>query len=154
VTAENAPELELRPAVTSDIDAVLAFWQTSAEDAHRPPDDSAAVRRLVERDPGALVLAVQGDAIVGSLIAGWDGWRFHLYRLAVAPTARRRGIARLLLDAAEERFRAAGATRVDAMVLDGNVEAHPFWAAAGYTPQAEWSRWVKPLARPQNGEVA
>jgi hypothetical protein len=31
------------------------------------------------------------------------------------------------------------------MVLDTNVEAHAAWRNAGYSPQPNWSRWVKPL---------
>jgi ribosomal protein S18 acetylase RimI-like enzyme len=84
--------------------------------------------------------------LVGSVIAGWDGWRAHLYRLAVRPDRRREGIGRALLAAAEERFAEFGASRLDAMVLDGNDLARPAWLAAGYTPQPEWSRWVKYVA--------
>ena len=78
-------------------------------------------------------------------IAGWDGWRCHLYRLAVAPNRRRRGIGGALIAAAQERFRVLGGTRADAMVLDDNDDARAIWAANGYRRQAEWSRWVKPL---------
>ncbi|MEV0393935.1 GNAT family N-acetyltransferase [Polymorphospora rubra] len=139
------PEVSLRPATGADIPDLLAFWQAAAEDAHRPADTARAVEALVARDPEALILAVDGGSLVGSVIAGWDGWRCHLYRLAVAPTHRGRGIGRLLIAAAEERFRRLGGTRADAMVLVDNEPAHRAWRAAGYTPQAEWARWVKPL---------
>jgi ribosomal protein S18 acetylase RimI-like enzyme len=135
----------LRKASLDDVDAVLALWRVAAEDRHRPADSAAAVRRLISRDPDALILAVEGDEIVGTVVAGWDGWRCHLYRLAVAPDRRREGIGRRLIRAAEQRFAAVGASRVDAMVLDENELAHRAWRAAGYVPQAEWSRWVKPL---------
>lgn len=138
-------ELVYRAALATDADAVMAFWATAAEDDQRPPDSSAAVLRLVERDPEALILAFDNDQVVGSIIVGWDGWRCHLYRLAVAPTHRRRGIARTLINLAEARFTSYGGTRADAMVLDTNTEAHPTWTKAGYTPQPTWSRWVKPL---------
>ncbi len=124
---------------------MLEFWSAAAEDAHRPPDSDAAVRALIARDRDALMLAVDGEQIVGTLVAGWDGWRGHLYRLAVAPDARGQGIARLLVDAAEQRFRGFGVGRVDAMVLDENDAAHPVWARLGYRRQPEWSRWIKPL---------
>lgn len=138
-------ELSLRAAETSDLAAVLDFWQTAAENDGRPADTGAAVAALVARDPEALILAVDDGAIVGTIIAGWDGWRCHLYRLAVAPHRRRSGVGRRLIAAAEGRFRGLGGTRVDAMVLDANEDAHRVWAAHGYHRQDEWSRWVKPL---------
>ena len=135
----------LSAASVGQAQLVLDFWATSAEDSGRPADDAASLQRLIERDPDALMLAWEDDTLVGTLIAGWDGWRFHLYRLAVHPDRRRHGIARQLLASVEARFAAAGATRVDAMVLDDNPAAHGFWTRAGYAPQREWSRWIKPL---------
>jgi ribosomal protein S18 acetylase RimI-like enzyme len=139
------PSLVLRAAEPHELPAVLAFWRVAAEDAHRPVDTHAALASLHLRDPSALIVALDGDEIVGTIIAGWDGWRCHLYRLAVAPDRRRAGIGRALVTAAEDRFRALGGTRVDAMVLDDNEQAHRIWSAAGYRRQAEWSRWIKPL---------
>jgi ribosomal protein S18 acetylase RimI-like enzyme len=139
------PELVLRAAEPNELPDVLAFWRVAAEDAHRPVDTHAALATLHLRDSGALIVAVDGNEIVGTIIAGWDGWRCHLYRLAVAPGRRRAGIGRALVSAAEDRFRALGGTRADAMVLDGNEQAHRIWSAAGYHGQPEWSRWIKPL---------
>ena len=139
------PDLVLRSADAHDIPAVLAFWQDAAEDAHRPVDTPGGVAALHLRDPDALILAVDDSAIVGTIIAGWDGWRCHLYRLAVSPSRRRTGIGRALIAAAEDRFRALGGVRVDAMVLDDNDRAQRVWRACGYRRQQEWSRWVKPL---------
>jgi ribosomal protein S18 acetylase RimI-like enzyme len=136
----------VRPATALDLAAVLEFWLVAAEDSHRPTDSPPALRILMERDPRALILAVDGENLVGTVIAGWDGWRCHLYRLAVAPTHRRQGIGRVLVEAAEVRFRQFGGLRVDAMVLQDNDLAHQAWQAWGYAPQAEWARWVKPLS--------
>jgi ribosomal protein S18 acetylase RimI-like enzyme len=108
----------------------------------RDRSDGAGVRTGPEPRDGA---AVNDGLIVGSIIVGWDGWRCHLYRLAVAPTHRRRGIGRTLITLAEDRFTSYGGTRADAMVLDDNTTAHPTWTTAGYTPQPNWSRWTKPL---------
>jgi ribosomal protein S18 acetylase RimI-like enzyme len=136
----------LRPALVVDLPAVLDFWKLAAEGTNRAESDSpVALERLLARDPEALMLAVEGDRIVGSLIAGWDGWRCHLYRFAVDPRRRRQGIGRALLAAAEQRFGGFGGHRADAMVLADNVIGQPAWAAAGYEPQPEWVRWVKPL---------
>jgi ribosomal protein S18 acetylase RimI-like enzyme len=135
----------LRPARAHELGSILDFWSAAAENDNRPADSRTALNALFERDPDALIVAVDGDEIVGTVIAGWDGWRCHLYRLAVAPARRRQGIGRLLTEAAEQRFRALGGTRADAMVLDANEGAHGAWSAGGYRRQAEWARWVKPL---------
>ena len=136
----------LRSASAGELAAVLKFWQLAAENESRPADTTTAIEAVHRRDPDALILAVDDDEIVGTIIAGWDGWRCHLYRLAVAPGRRREGIGGKLIAAAEERFRQFGGTRVDAMVLDGNAGAHGIWAAHGYQRQPDWSRWVKPIA--------
>ncbi|GLW32158.1 GNAT family N-acetyltransferase [Actinoplanes regularis] len=135
----------LRAAQPSDLAHVLEFWQTAAENDSRPVDTRAAIEALVRRDPEALILAVEDGRVVGTIIAGWDGWRCHLYRLAVAPDRRRAGLGGRLINAAEQRLRDLGGSRADAMVLDANERAHGIWAAHGYHPQNEWSRWVKPL---------
>lgn len=138
-------DLRTRPASPADLDAVLAFWKVAAEGTSIS-DDRGGVELLVARDPEALILAERDGVLAGTVIAGFDGWRCHLYRLAVHPGHRRQGVGGALLKAAEERFLRLGGRRGDAMVLDRNESAHPAWRAAGYTPEPQWSRWVKPLA--------
>lgn len=138
-------DLRIRPAALSDAGAVLAFWRVAAEGTSIS-DDEAGVARLIGTDPGALLLAESGGSLTGTVIAGFDGWRCHLYRLAVHPSARRQGVATALLAAAEERFTALGGRRGDAMVLERNERAHHAWQAAGYAREEQWRRWTKPLA--------
>ncbi|MFE3682640.1 GNAT family N-acetyltransferase [Streptomyces sp. NPDC059095] len=138
-------ELRIRAAGPEDLDAVLAFWKTAAEGTSIS-DDRAGVERLVARDPDALILAELDGELAGTVVAGFDGWRCHLYRLAVHPDRRRNGIGRALLAAAEDRFTALGGRRADAMVLVRNERAQHAWAAAGYKAEEQWRRWVKPLA--------
>ncbi|GAA0978539.1 GNAT family N-acetyltransferase [Acrocarpospora macrocephala] len=137
-------ELVIRYGREEDIPAVLEFWRQAAEGTDRH-DDPAKVAALIERDPESLLIGEIGGVLVGTLIAGWDGWRAHLYRLAVSPAFRRRGIASALIVTAEQRFTAFAAFRVDAMVLHENELAHHAWKAAGYGPQPQWGRWIKAL---------
>ncbi|WP_030659692.1 GNAT family N-acetyltransferase [Streptomyces rimosus] len=139
-------DVEIRTAVPDDAEDVLAFWREAAEGTSIT-DDVDGVTRLVRRDPQALLLAESGGLLVGSVIAGYDGWRCSLYRLAVLPSYRRRGVATALLDAAERRFLAVDGRRGDAMVLESNERAHRAWSAAGYRREDHWRRWVKPLTQ-------
>ncbi len=138
-------ELTVRHARLDEAADLLAFWAQAAENDARPVDSIEAVQRLLERDPAAVLVAEAQGRVAGTIIAGWDGWRAHLYRLAVAPEGRGRGIGRTLLGHAERRLVALGATRLDAMVLDANDTGAAMWRSAGYVPQGEWSRWVKPV---------
>ena len=134
---------DLHGGSAADVDALLDLWRDAAENDGRPGDTHAAVLALLSRDPDALILAEHQGELIGSVIAGWDGWRYHLYRLAVRPRWRRRGVATALLSAAEERFKALGASRVDAMVLARNDLGQRVWQARGYYEQADWRRWVR-----------
>ncbi|MGN9794605.1 GNAT family N-acetyltransferase [Streptomyces sp. OZ13] len=138
-------DLLIRNAAPDEAEAVLAFWKEAAEGTSIT-DDVDGVTRLIDRDPEALILAESDGVLVGSVIAGYDGWRCSLYRLAVLPSHRRRGISTALLDAAEKRFAAVGGRRGDAMVLEANEQAHRAWTSAGYAREDHWRRWVKPFS--------
>ncbi len=141
----QSASITIRAATAEDVDSLLSLWAVAAENASRPGDSAEAVRTLLARDPEACLVACADGRLVGSLIAGWDGWRAHLYRLAVHPEARRRGIGRALLDAGAARLKELGASRLDAMVLDDNELGQSLWRGAGYERQENWRRWVKPV---------
>jgi ribosomal protein S18 acetylase RimI-like enzyme len=141
------PSPVIRSARREDIPAVLALWDL-ARSAHAvTPDDERVLRQLLDHDPGSLLVAQdeeQGE-IVASLIAAWDGWRGNMYRLAVAPGHRRRGIATRIVGAGERRLRALGARRVTALVGHDDERARSMWIALGYEFDEAIGRHVRNL---------
>jgi ribosomal protein S18 acetylase RimI-like enzyme len=138
------PIPSLRNGRVDDVEAVLDFWRR-AEASPSSTESAEDVRGLLERDPEALIVAEADGEIVGTLVAGWDGWRATFYRVAVDPAHRRHGLATALVRAGEERFRALGARRLNAIAESHKAGAMAFWASAGYELQTSRSRFVKNL---------
>jgi ribosomal protein S18 acetylase RimI-like enzyme len=70
----------------------LELWAQVRSGHASTPDCIDDVERLLADSPAALLVAEHGGEIVGALIAGWDGWRGNMYRLAVSERHRREGV--------------------------------------------------------------
>jgi ribosomal protein S18 acetylase RimI-like enzyme len=136
----------IRPATTADIPYVLELWSQARSANASTPDTPRSLEALLSASPGALLVAQrEADGIVGALIAGWDGWRGNMYRLAVHPQRRREGIARALVEHGERHLRSKGARRITALVAHEELEAVAFWREAGYARDTTIARFVKQL---------
>jgi ribosomal protein S18 acetylase RimI-like enzyme len=123
---------------------LLPWGGTRSEHASRE-DHLDDVERLIEDSPAALLVAERDDEIVGALIAGWDGWRGNMYRLAVHEAHRREGIGLALTRAGEDYLRSCGVRRVTALVAFEDDAAGAFWESAGYPQDEEIGRRVRNL---------
>jgi ribosomal protein S18 acetylase RimI-like enzyme len=131
--------------VAADIPAVLALWGTSRSAASVTEDTPEAVAALLAQPGSELFLAWEGAALVGTLVVGWDGWRGNMYRLAVRPESRRRGIGSALVDTGHAHLKALGCRRVTALVgIDQDV-AGSLWRSAGYSLDDRIDRFVRNL---------
>jgi ribosomal protein S18 acetylase RimI-like enzyme len=135
---------EIRLARPDDVQPVRELWG-GARSEHATTEDTAE-RVAVAVDAGALLVAVVDGEVVGALVAGFDGWRGNVYRLAVAPEFRRRGLGLRLVAAGEARLRELGAPRVTALVAFDDAIARGFWEAAGYAADPVMGRMVRDLA--------
>jgi ribosomal protein S18 acetylase RimI-like enzyme len=134
----------VRPGRREEIPEVLAVWR-EAGSVPSVSDDPASLGRLLETSGDALLVAEAGGRMVGTIIAGWDGWRANVYRLAVLPGARRRGVALQLVAEAERRLAGKGARRLSAIVMSGHDPAVALWLAAGYHHDTRVGRYVRTL---------
>lgn len=133
----------VRPAGSGDVPAVLELWADRRSKHASLADSAEAVERLLTDRPGALLVAESAGVVVGVLIAASDGWRGNMYRLAVDPRTRRRGIALALVQEGERRSRAGGIARITALVAHDDPVARGFWASAGYADDREIGRFVR-----------
>jgi ribosomal protein S18 acetylase RimI-like enzyme len=142
--------VEIGAASPSQFSDILEFWRVATEVASST-DDREGLQALYQQDPDACLVATEAGAVIGTLIVGWDGWRGAYYRLAVHPDHRRRGLARRLVGAGEERLRRLGTRRVNLFAVGHHEAAVTFWPAVGYQPDPSEVRFVRNLP-PTAGE--
>jgi ribosomal protein S18 acetylase RimI-like enzyme len=138
-------EVTIRRCRREDARAVLELWAQARSEHASTADSLDDVERLIGDSPAALLVAERGGKIVGALIAGWDGWRGNMYRLAVREGHRRQGIGIALTQAGEEYLRGCGVRRVTALVAFEDGAAGAFWESAGYPQDQEIGRRVRNL---------
>jgi len=135
----------IRPARPDEVDQVLALW-LEADAPPSPTDTRNEVTKLL-REPAAVLLVAEIDGrLAGTVIGGWDGWRGNIYRLAVSPAYRRRGLARALVAEADRVLHQMGARRLSALVEREHPWATGFWdslAASGYRHDERMRRYIK-----------
>jgi len=93
-------------------------------------DTAEYLQELTRRNADLFLVADVSGRIIGTVLGGWDLWRAHLYRLAVHPEFRHRGIARALVEEVGRRLRNKGAQRIYALTY--TEEGLAFWGSSGY----------------------
>ena len=136
----------LRECTSADLDAVLELWR-AADAVPSPTDHIGALERRLAHGDGLFLVAEGAGQLVGTLIGGWDGWRAGLYRLAVHPRWRRRGVATALVREVEARLARLGAQRISLRVFHEQPGAVELWRSVGYRPLLEESVYAKDLPR-------
>jgi ribosomal protein S18 acetylase RimI-like enzyme len=121
----------IRDCQLQDVEAILQLWR-QAEATPGVTDNADDLRRAVDDSPAHVLVAEVQAQIVGSIIGTFDGWRGNIYRLAVHPDYRRRGVARALVAEVEKRLARQGAKRITALVEKDHPWAMTFWEAVGY----------------------
>lgn len=118
----------------ADIEPVVAFWERCG--LTRPWNDPRADIALARLTASSTVLVGRNDeTIVATAMAGSDGHRGWIYYVGVDPDARRAGLGREIMEAAETWLREHGVPKVHLMVRGENAESQGFYRALGYEAQ-------------------
>ena len=122
----------IRPATAADRSSVIALWETVFPDdpPHRAPPKVFDAKLAVQDD--MLLVAVEDGAVVGTTMAGYDGFRGWLYKVAVSPQHQRRGLATALVRHAIRTLRSAGCTKVNLQIRATNLEVREFYESLGF----------------------
>ena len=131
-----------RLVTIEDYDKIFALWNSTEQTkrALNPVDDSReGIARYLKRNPTTCFLALSkdgsGDApeVIGVILTGHDGRRGIIHHMCVHPSFRRQGIARMLVQKAEEALKAEGINKIFGLVFKDNDPANAFWENLGYS---------------------
>jgi len=122
----------IRPCRRGDEPALIALWQACG--LTRPWNDPAKdIARKFAEQPELFAVAEREGALVGSVMAGYEGHRGWINYLAVAPALQRGGLGRALMAWAELRLRERGCPKINLQIRRGNLAVVAFYESLGFS---------------------
>jgi ribosomal protein S18 acetylase RimI-like enzyme len=112
---------------------VQALWTSCG----LPPASDQEWEVLLRDAAGPTLLVADDGAVLGVAVITYDGWRAFISHVAVAPEARRKGVARTLMYEAERELQARGARLVFALVKESMTDGLALLGSSGYEPEGD-----------------
>ena len=128
---ETAGGLTVRSYEDRDRDAVIELWKACNLVVSWNDPERDIVRKLKVCPDLFLVGEIDGK-IASTCMAGYEGHRGWVNYLAVSPEHRRRGLGRLMMEAAEARLIDAGCPKLNVQIRTTNSEVAEFYHSIGY----------------------
>jgi ribosomal protein S18 acetylase RimI-like enzyme len=121
---------------------VEALWQEAFPNDAPWNKASAAIPEKMRFQSDLMLVALEGPLVAGSVMAGYEGHRGWISRIAVLRAYRHKRMGRALLSEAERRLAALGCTKINLQVLEANSAVVRFYEEAGYEiePRVSMSR--------------
>lgn len=121
----------------SDYDAVIQLWHDCEGLSLRDADSPGGIGRYLARNPGLSFVALDGNGIVGSIMAGHDGKRGYIQHLAVADSQRNQGVATRLVEHCLAALKALGIEKSHVHVQKDNQSGRRYWSSRGWAQRSE-----------------
>ena len=135
--------VKVREAVPRDEMAVSRLWRGCG--LIKNYNDPGSDFRFACMGPASTVLvAVEEERIIGTVMVGHDGHRGWLYYVACSPDREKSGIGREMVVSAEDWLRARGVVKVQLMVRETNAQVTEFYKRLGFElmPRIVMAKWL------------
>ena len=124
--------MQIRSYEARDEQAVIDLWKTVFP-YHEPRNEPARViRQKLASGCGLFFVAQTHRGVVGTVVGGYDGHRGWVYRLAVDPRYRSRGIGAALMSHLERVLARRGCSKINLQIHGHNAEVSAFYEQLGY----------------------
>jgi ribosomal protein S18 acetylase RimI-like enzyme len=111
---------------------VESLWREAFPNDAPWNNASTAIAEKMRFQPDLMLVALEGLLVIGSVMAGYEGHRGWISRIAVLRAHRRKRIGRALLLEAEGRLAALGCIKINLQILETNSAVVRFYEEAGY----------------------
>jgi ribosomal protein S18 acetylase RimI-like enzyme len=127
----SARTIDIRPFEPTDESAVVCLWERCGlvrpwNDPHRD------IARKLSEQPELFLVGHNGDEVIATAMAGFDGHRGWVYYIAVAPEYQKRAYGRKLMQEVERLLGERGCPKVNLLVRTSNKEVIEFYRRLGY----------------------
>jgi ribosomal protein S18 acetylase RimI-like enzyme len=118
----------------NDYDEIIGLWENTDGVGLSGNDDSKkSIKKFLKRNHNTcFVVKYKNKEIIGTIMAGNDGRRGHIYHLMVKPDHRKNGIGKKLLEKAEKSLQKEGIRKIFLVVFKENDIGNKFWEETGY----------------------
>ena len=111
---------------------VKSLWQETLHSAEGWRAPEVAIPAKIAMQPDLFLVAICGDRVIGTTMAGYDGCRGWLYTVAVSKAYRRHGVGSALLREAEKRLLNLGCMKINLQIVLANYSVVAFYQKLGY----------------------
>lgn len=131
-------KVTFRKMTLNDYDSVIALWN-EGNIPYRPQgrDSRKNITTQLQQPNCCFLVAESGKKIVGAIVGTHDGRKGWINRLVVAPSYRKRGIAKRLVKETEHHFSAIGIDIVACLIEDWNTTSMQVFEQLGYTKHTD-----------------
>jgi ribosomal protein S18 acetylase RimI-like enzyme len=122
----------------NDYKGIYDLWiNTPGMGLNSADDSKEGFKKYLTRNPSTSFVALDGEKIVGVIMAGHDGRRGYIYHTAVLPEYRGNHIGKKLVDLAMAALEKEGINKVALVVFDNNDTGNKFWESQGFTTRED-----------------
>lgn len=143
--------LTIRVMTPADYDGVYHLWiHTPGMGLNTTDDSREGIEKYLRRNPTTSFVALDGERVIGVIMAGHDGRRGFIHHTAVLPDYRGQGIARELVNHAMDALEAEGIHKVALVAFARNEIGNGFWQKIGFEKREDLvyrNKNIHPLQR-------
>ena len=142
---------KIRVMLINDYDEIICLWKNTEGVGLNEKDDSKkSIKAFLEKNPHTCFVAENKNReIIGTIMAGNDGRRGHIYHLMVKTEYRKNGLGKRLLEKTEKALKKDGIQKIFLVAFRKNKAGNAFWGNNGYEIRKDLHYRDKKLSVPR-----